>query len=707
MAEWTPGELRRLRKLGARRSPAALAARLGRSADEIAAKLAEVGVRPHVEAAPDAGRTSWAARVGWFLFLALVVGTPFVFDPYSAESFTQPQGWFWQALISLMAVAGGWCLWRGGRVSLPTTVHWLGPLAFLLLQLPAVFASTNPALSVRTLLFLALGTATAVAAMVLLDAESRLRQVALGLTLAALLQSAFGILQYFGVDPIFRTPDIGRLKVFGTLGNPNFLGEYLSCALPLAVAVAWRAESRTRRLAGAAAVLLALVAIACTGSKGALLATVTGLAALAVGTGAVRNWARLRSRRVLAPLTGVLLLLALFGMAGALRPGAFPIADNLLGSLDLRGRSVGIRVIYWHATAAMVGERPLLGWGPGCFQAHYLDFQGAFLSQPENYSFLDTAGNPESAHNDYLQIAAESGLVGFAGFTALLIWAFHGGLARRREPGSPWAIAALACLVASLTQSLVSFPLFRPASALLFWLLLAASRAPVARVAIAVPRAAGMAALAAALLFAAWSGRDIARSLVAERACKQGRLCADSEQWEAAADHCQRGLRADPGHGRLLLGLGQVLFRQGNDTEAIATLTRSSAFVRTPQAHLDLADAFDRAGRREEAIRAYQLALRLAPDNPTFLNNYAATLHAAGRFPEAFRLWQRALARDPRHAGVLTNLAVARCQAGELQAAAALAERLLAQSQASPQQRRQAETVLQQARAAGKAPAPP
>src|SRR5262249_37943657 len=53
--------------------------------------------------------------------------------------------------------------------------------------------------------------------------------------------------------------------------------------------------------------------------------------------------------------------------------------------------------------ATMLAKRPLLGWGAGTFEYVYPQFRSFYTSQ-----FVD------HAHNDYLELAAETGVFGIA-----------------------------------------------------------------------------------------------------------------------------------------------------------------------------------------------------------------------------------------------------------------------------------------------------
>ena len=74
--------------------------------------------------------------------------------------------------------------------------------------------------------------------------------------------------------------------------------------------------------------------------------------------------------------------------------------------------SASQRFLIWNAAVQLIKEKPLLGWGVGTFGVYYALAQGEFLSRQENKSFLPQANRSINAHNDYLQVWAETGIIG-------------------------------------------------------------------------------------------------------------------------------------------------------------------------------------------------------------------------------------------------------------------------------------------------------
>ena len=112
----------------------------------------------------------------------------------------------------------------------------------------------------------------------------------------------------------------------------------------------------------------------------------------------------------------------------------------------------------------MFSQRPILGWGLGTFPTVYPQFRSFYTN-----SFVN------AAHNDYLQLLTETGIVGFAIAIWFLIAAFRPAIRKTRnwpsDVNGAVAVAALLGICGILVHSFVDFNLQIPANAMLFYVL--------------------------------------------------------------------------------------------------------------------------------------------------------------------------------------------------------------------------------------------
>jgi len=233
-------------------------------------------------------------------------------------------------------------------------------------------------------------------------------------------------------------------RIFSTLFYPNTLAGALLLLLPAALAALW--QLRALLTAAARWFLIGLVGtagLAClywSGSKGGwLMMLLLGLVALL----------RLPFSRGLKVVlvTGILLA----GLAGFFwRHSAF---------FQKGATSVSARFDYWDAATQTAKAKPLFGTGPGTFAIAY-----AKIKRPESEM-------ARLAHNDYLEQASDSGLVGLLTYglfiAGALLWSFpRAGKTLTADDSDEWLTFAvwLGALGWSL-QSFVEFGLYIPALA--------------------------------------------------------------------------------------------------------------------------------------------------------------------------------------------------------------------------------------------------
>ena len=213
-----------------------------------------------------------------------------------------------------------------------------------------------------------------------------------------------------------------------------------------------------RALVASCAVLMA-VTIFLSGSRGGMLAFVFEMvlfAALTVG--------KKRNPRIalgtMAVCVFILALLIFLGRGG-----------QVLGRLgDL---SPGIRLDITKDSLRMFSHRPVWGWGLGTFPTVYPSYRSFYTNLFVN-----------EAHNDYVQLLVETGLLGFG----LMLWfvarLYRYGLPTSRRWEFQWdgavSLAALLGCTGILLHSFVDFNLQIPANAALFYVLCGLAASPLA-----------------------------------------------------------------------------------------------------------------------------------------------------------------------------------------------------------------------------------
>lgn len=198
-------------------------------------------------------------------------------------------------------------------------------------------------------------------------------------------------------------------EVFATFLGPNQFAGFLALTIPLSAGAALDARRGGARAWAPWAVGAALgfLALTRTGSLGAWVSLGAGgitFAGLAL--------TRRRGRAALIAAAGatgtVLLALTVFG--------------PLLEKLSAASPSIYCRRVYWEAAVRTAARAPIFGVGLGNYEEHFSQLKS------------DAQQESSRVHNDYLQLLAETGIVGFLSFLALVGFVLSRALRREASP---------------------------------------------------------------------------------------------------------------------------------------------------------------------------------------------------------------------------------------------------------------------------------
>ena len=267
--------------------------------------------------------------------------------------------------------------------------------------------------------------------------------------------------------------------------NHNHLAGYLEMIIPLPLSLILINNLKTFRILYGFATVMLAVAIIGSLSRGGMLSVGAGLIFIFISGFFIRqrkksadkiryihngalspsdNWTLLSK---IAPLILLLTIVILGGLWIGINPVADRVTDNSLFRADEQAQTFDyIRGWIWKDAITIFQKNPVFGTGLGTFETVY-----------PNYSARH--GIPETvnqAHNDYLQILTDTGLIGGAialWFIGVVIYCIRRALLLREPFYSTAAVGCAAAIFSIMIHSIFDFNLQLPAISLLFLVLTA------------------------------------------------------------------------------------------------------------------------------------------------------------------------------------------------------------------------------------------
>jgi O-antigen ligase len=246
--------------------------------------------------------------------------------------------------------------------------------------------------------------------------------------------------------------------IYGPYANHNHYAGLMEMLvpIPLVLCLTHYVRGNRRALVAFIAVLMAST-IFLSGSRGGMFAFLCQMLFLGVLLGKKKS-----ARTALA--AGVIMLIVI-GFLTWLTSGGSAIDRLASVQNDTKAElSGGVRLTIDRDSLKMFAKKPVLGWGLGIFPIVYPQF-GSF--------FTDRFVN--QAHDDYVQLLAETGALGFLTMVWFLALVYREGVRKLRhwtsDVNGAVALAALLGCTGILIHSFVDFNLQIPANAALFYVL--------------------------------------------------------------------------------------------------------------------------------------------------------------------------------------------------------------------------------------------
>jgi O-antigen ligase len=288
--------------------------------------------------------------------------------------------------------------------------------------------------------------------------SSQARKIAVILALYGFLIAGLSLIQ--GIAPNgklywLRQPRLGGW-LYGPYVNHNHYAGLMELLvpIPLILLLSRLADEKERIAAGVAAAVMAGT-IFLSGSRGGMLAILAEFIVLSLVV--VRQKRGIRFALAVGTFAVVLLSLLMWLGGKELTTRVTSISAETRSEI-----TGGMRITIDRDSLHMFRAKPIAGWGLGAFPVVYPQFRSFYTNFFVN-----------EAHNDYLQLLVETGILGFGTMVWFLIVFYRSTLPKIKNwPSEVSGAVSLACMLGItgiLVHSIFDFNLQIPANAALFY----------------------------------------------------------------------------------------------------------------------------------------------------------------------------------------------------------------------------------------------
>jgi len=359
--------------------------------------------------------------------------------------------------------------WLGGELK----VHW-NPLflpmsafgALILVQLVSRSSAYPHDTFSQALLYVAYAMLCFLSGQTLLRA-SQARKLGVIFGVFGFTVAALALLQ--GIAPNgkllwLRQPHMGGWNYGSYVNHNHYAGLMeLLVPIPLVIALSRLTYEKERMAAGVAAAIMTGTIFLC-GSRGGMLAIFVEFTVLGVILVRQKKSARI----AIGATAFAVVLISLLAWLGGKELTGRVSSISTEAHTEISG---GMRLSIDRDSIRMFRNKPLLGWGLGTFPTVYPQFRSFYTNFFVN-----------EAHNDYLQLLAEVGLLGFGTMLWFVVVLYRSALRKIGNwSGDVPGAVRLACILSAtgiLVHSLFDFNLQIPANAALFYVLCTVAAGP-------------------------------------------------------------------------------------------------------------------------------------------------------------------------------------------------------------------------------------
>lgn len=454
--------------------------------------------------------------------------------------------------------------------------------------------------------------------------------------ITSFIVSIYTILHYYEFIPYLK--EFGT--VMSTIGQKNWISNYLALILPIILSFFLLEEVKKNKIFYCLLLAIIYITLLICQSRGIWISIFFTLLTGIILVYKYRLFKIFKENKKWLALILVtfIIITVIYSTDNPLNKSVITAPQRAMSTFDVQDPSINGRLLIWKTTLEMIKDKPLFGLGIGTFKMSYLVYQAEYLKI--NPSHIKYSGKAEEAHNEYLQMGAELGIVGvyiFLGIFYIFYSLVLNYLKKEKSNRNKIIILGLVMGITSfLIHSLFSFPFHVPALGSAFFLILGlttiylkglnfsefnnykdreekTNKTKYLKLFILF--------IILILLFMVFVIESlVVRSYLAEVYAYKGRENLVLTHYNNALPNFEYAAKLDPYNGRILLNLGATYYNLGMFEEAKNKIEQSKKYYNDYNIYRNLGLYYSQQENVIKAEKEFKYAIYL---NPKFISAHS------------------------------------------------------------------------------------
>lgn len=326
-------------------------------------------------------------------------------------------------------------------------------------------------------------------------------------------------------------------------------------------------------------------------------------------------------------LVTFLIITIIYSTDNPLNKSAITVTERAISTFDEKDPSINNRLLIWNTTFGMIKEKPILGSGIGSFKMNYLNYQAEHLKN--NPYYAKYYSNAREAHNEYLQIGAELGIIGL-GIFLLIFFIFFLMIIKyfNQEKNDRKKIIVFGLslgVICFLIHSLFTFPLHVPALGSAFFMIIGLtvvyiknsgpsySDKKIRKLKMIILKYKTVTMFIILFISCFLIFNFVIKPYIAELTYFQGMKYSQENNYNGALQKFNYAVEYDPHNGRILHALGSTYYNLGIYDKAEINLKNSLKYSVDVKTFYNLGLIYFQTGLYDKAENEFKYTIYLDP----------------------------------------------------------------------------------------------